>query len=628
MIKNECYEGSCMYNTKTEEPQKYTAIIVITPKDFTRLVKHYTRMVNNLPAEKILFVSGAGIENELRQAELGESVSFFDENKLISFDKVRDCMSEHLRPLLGDEPVPRGAIGWYYQQFLKMEFSRVCEDRYYMSWDGDTIPCAPFSMFQEGTGAPYLDLKQEYHALYFETLEKILPGMRKVIGKSFISEHMLFDKDIMQELIHKIESNDSIPGKYYWEKIIHAISPEQISNSGFSEFETYGTYVAYTRPSIYKLREWHSFRLAGEFFDPDTICDRDFEWLAKDFYAISFEKNQVVREDHKNIFDNPEYQKKLSARMMLEIAQKEFNGGYIEVWGDTKGAVGVDPLTTGQKTSKENEFEEMVSSYKSRVQGNFGLVQVEGLSYINYASDVLIMAWMYAQKRNWADEDMRRFYSLSCKHYPQVEGRNLFLDIGANIGTTCIYFKKMIDPSVKIIAFEPAEKNYRMLKANFLLNEIDEQDYKVERLALSDEEGETEFVYDSVNSGGSRALHGEKTGKNVNVATTTLDGYIQRGMLDAAKIKYIWVDIEGFEPYFLRGAEATLKSIDVPMVMEFSPENYRRDGVYMECIDILCRIYDSFIYMHDENEKLHPIDELYRYEDSNQLVDLFFVKRR
>ncbi len=327
----------------------FTTIIVITPKDFPRLVGLYDRLVKNIPSERLLFVSDPAIEEELKKANLGDNVSFVDENKLLTFDSVKECMTEHLRPLLGDEPVPRGAIGWYYQQFLKMEYSKICEDEYYMTWDGDTIPCAPFSMFQAETGKPYLDLKQEYHALYFETLEKLLPGMRKVIGKSFISEHMLFNKKIMQNLISKIEENDNIPGTRYWEKIINAIKPEQISESAFSEFETYGTYVAFTEPDHYKLREWHSFRLAGEFFNPDTICDRDFEWLAKDFHALSFEKNQFVREDNKNLFDNPEYQSKLSARKMLEIAQEEFNGGYIEVWGDTNGAIGADPLAKADK---------------------------------------------------------------------------------------------------------------------------------------------------------------------------------------------------------------------------------------------------------------------------------------
>ncbi len=339
--------------------KKFTTIIVITPKDFPRLVRHYKRLVANIPSERFLFISGDGIEEELVKADLGDNVSFVNENELLAFDNVRDCMSGHLKSLLGNEPVPRGAVGWYYQQFLKMEYSRICEDEYYMTWDGDTIPCAPFSMFQEGTDAPYLDLKQEYHALYFETLEKLLPGMRKVIGQSFISEHMLFNARIMKELIAKIEENDRIPGKKYWEKIIHAIRPEHICDSAFSEFETYGTYVAFTDPDLYKLREWHSFRLAASFFDPDTISDRDFEWLAKDFHAISFEKNQFVREDNKNLFDNPEYQKKLSARQMLEIAQEEFKGGYIEVWGNTGGNVGFDPLSQN-KTVKSTIPEDLV----------------------------------------------------------------------------------------------------------------------------------------------------------------------------------------------------------------------------------------------------------------------------
>ena len=343
-----------------KEKMKYDAIIVITAKDFPRLVGLYGRMVDYLPAERVIFISRAGIEEELSRAGLGSSVSFVNESDLLSFDSVKECMTEHLKPLLGNEPVPRAAIGWYYQQFLKMEYAKICEDDYYLAWDGDTIPCAPFSMFQEDTDSPYLDMKREYHALYFETLAKIIPGMKKVIGRSFISEHMLFNKRIMQSLIAKIEENADIPGKYYWEKIIHAIKPERICDSGFSEFETYGTYVALTEPGLYKLRDWHSFRLAGEFFDPETICDRDFEWLAKDFHALSFEKNHRVRNDNKNLFDNPEYQKKMSARRMLEAAQGGFNGGYIEVWGGKNELVGEDPLVTGkcnlEKINAEDEF--------------------------------------------------------------------------------------------------------------------------------------------------------------------------------------------------------------------------------------------------------------------------------
>ena len=113
--------------------------------------------------------------------------------------------------------------------------------------------------------------------------------------------------------------------------MINAIPVDNLTQNAFSEFETYGSFVCVSNPTLYKLREWHSFRYAGEFLDPNTISDSDYEWLSRDFDAASFEKGMSVREDHKNLFDNKEYQSKLTARQMLEIAQEEFEG-MKEVW--------------------------------------------------------------------------------------------------------------------------------------------------------------------------------------------------------------------------------------------------------------------------------------------------------
>ena len=212
-------------------------------------------------------------------------------------------------------------------------------------------------MFTKDTKQPYIDLKHEYHPEYFETMGKVLPGFRKVIERSFISEHMLIKCDIMKNLINDIEKNEDIKGEKFWEKILNAIEPKKIYDSSFSEFETYGTYVALRYPSVYKLRDWHSFRLGATFFDKDTISDRDFEWLGKDFDAISFEKGQKVREDHKNIFDNPEYQEKLSAKKLLQLAQMEFDEGYKEIWQDdilAKKSANVNKGDFSDSTDKDN----------------------------------------------------------------------------------------------------------------------------------------------------------------------------------------------------------------------------------------------------------------------------------
>ena len=318
----------------------FDTLVVITPTDFLRLKSNYIRLIRWLPNGRITFIGNEevgrlvdelGVEAEGWAGEaVGENrIGFVNENDVIPFDEVHRVMASKMEPLLKGRELPRGITGWYYQQFLKMEYSRICEDEYYMSWDGDTVPCKKVEMFND-EGKPYLDLKHEYNELYFTTMGKLIPGLKKFIEPSFISEHMLFKCDIMKKLIAKIESSESISGGRFYEKIINCIPLEDIQGNGFSEFETYGSFVCLTSPMTYKLRDWHSFRLAGEFFDPNKISDDDYKWLAHDFDAISFEKGMTVREDNKNLFDNKEYQSKLTAGQMLKIAQEEFEDGYIE----------------------------------------------------------------------------------------------------------------------------------------------------------------------------------------------------------------------------------------------------------------------------------------------------------
>ncbi|MCM1215149.1 MAG: DUF6492 family protein [Lachnospiraceae bacterium] len=319
-----------VFGRKTDS---FDALIMVTAKDFTRVQSQYHRLAANLPARHIFFVGNEEVARLVRNAGLGEKVGFLDENAVLPFDTVHEVMKEALKDVLDGQELPRGITGWYYQQFLKMQYARMCEDAYYLVWDGDTIPCAPFSMFREGTGTPYLDMKQEYCSKYFDTMEKLVPDLHKCFEKSFISEHMLMNSEIMRSLLSEIESNTALAGKSFWEKIIHAIDVKGLQENSFSEFETYGTYVAMRCPEQYRMRDWHSFRYGGVFYSLETISDTDYAWLSKDFSAISFEKGDTVREDQKNLFDNRKYQEKLSARQMLEIAQQEFKeGSYLEKW--------------------------------------------------------------------------------------------------------------------------------------------------------------------------------------------------------------------------------------------------------------------------------------------------------
>lgn len=64
-----------------------------------------------------------------------------------------------------------------------MQYSGVCKDKYYMSWDEDAVSCREFTMFLEN-GKPYFDMKHEYRDEYFVTMKALDPNLGKVIDKS------------------------------------------------------------------------------------------------------------------------------------------------------------------------------------------------------------------------------------------------------------------------------------------------------------------------------------------------------------------------------------------------------------------------------------------------------------
>lgn len=302
------------------------AIILTVPADFLRLQRLYYKLGQNLPVAQIYFIGNKEVGSLLQKSDLGEQFAFIDEESILSFDKVKDSFEE----ILGYIGVPRGLVGWYYQQFLKMSYANICEDSYYLAWDGDTVPVRTIEMFHGNK--PYLDLKREYHRPYFKTIEKLFPQMHKMIEKSFISEHMLFRTDIMQRIITQIENADYLEGNTFYERILRSVGMTGLTSNSFSEFELYGTFVAFYHPEAYQLRNWTSYRNCGQYFSPDDISEDEMEWLAKDFYAITFEKGHTPEPGYE-FFRDKKYQSKLSARQIVEIIQDEScEDDYRESW--------------------------------------------------------------------------------------------------------------------------------------------------------------------------------------------------------------------------------------------------------------------------------------------------------
>ena len=266
----------------------YDIIIPTASKDvgFIHLVFEYIRK-NLKEADIIYVITNRSCFNKIQKYDLKHfNVILLDENELIqslSFERIQKILLSqdvHIR------------VGWYFQQFLKMAFALTKYSKdYYLTWDSDTLPLNHISFFDDKE-RPLFTMKAEFNQPYFDTLQKLL-GFGKLAPFSFIAEHMMFNSNIMKELINRIETNNS-KGSDWVEKILFACT--DLQEPCFSEFETYGSYVWKFHPNMYGVQKLNTFRSAGIIKGRhiDSYC---LERMALDLDTASFE-----------LFDKPPFQ--------------------------------------------------------------------------------------------------------------------------------------------------------------------------------------------------------------------------------------------------------------------------------------------------------------------------------
>lgn len=275
-------ENAAIIDTTRHDTHSLSVIMPSVLQDIDTLLKNADIFFRYLPIKNIYIISPVNVREKI--AQLNDSrLIFADENEFCNVKRIRELYS------LRTNTNP-GRFGWYIQQFVKMQFSRFTNDDYYFVWDSDTIPLRAVEMFSDD-GRPYFDMKTEYHQPYFDTISRLLPGVKKAVNKSFISEHMIIRAEYMREMIREIESSAVVEGSNFQEKIMNAVDAGDLSKSGFSEFETFGSYVMTRHEGSYILRDWHSFRFGGRFYRSVSQIDEDnLRWLSSKYDALSIEK--------------------------------------------------------------------------------------------------------------------------------------------------------------------------------------------------------------------------------------------------------------------------------------------------------------------------------------------------
>lgn len=133
---------------------------------------------------------------------------------------------------------PRSRIGWIYQQLLKIYAPYVIPDisTNVLLLDSDTIFLNP-TEFINDNGEPYFNVGKEFHKPYFEHAARLLPGFQKVYPKhSGICHHMLFQKEILDDLIQTVEAHHKKP---FWQAFGSCIDLKDVDTSSASEYEIY-----------------------------------------------------------------------------------------------------------------------------------------------------------------------------------------------------------------------------------------------------------------------------------------------------------------------------------------------------------------------------------------------------
>lgn len=259
--------------------QKFDVIVPMTPDNLPVFRMNVEWMKKNLSCRRILVIGAEALAEPSR--DLG--VEFIQEDTLIEGMTLKNIKAR-IEERLGNGK----RAGWYFQQFLKLAYAYVCEDEYYIVWDADTVPLHKIPHMTDGH--PVFTKKEEMEPAYFETLDRLFDGKVKRCGEfSFICENMIMNVRIMKEMLEDIMNQPGLQGDTFWERILSAVSDENLPGSGFSEFETYGNYVMTYHPKLYRLRTLRGMRKGAEFFGMSP-SRKQLEWAARSYDTIAFER--------------------------------------------------------------------------------------------------------------------------------------------------------------------------------------------------------------------------------------------------------------------------------------------------------------------------------------------------
>ncbi len=213
---------------------------------------------------------------------------------------------------------------------------------------------------------------------------------------------------------------------------------------------------------------------------------------------------------------------------------------------------------------------------------------------------------------------------LESKQIFNAKDESIVVDVGGYLGMSSTGFL-LNDMFTRAISFEPSPENFRLLEINREINGLT-QNMQAYNIALSDEKGSLEFELSSKNYGDNRVREsdsqghfGEDSREVIKIEANTFDAFLEENSdIEQEKIKLIWIDIQGHEGRFFKGArQFFLKHKNVPVATEFWPYGIERSGVSKEeYLQVAQELFNSF-YLLNEYDKMYKIEELEKFYNAH-----------
>lgn len=167
------------------------------------------------------------------------------------------------------------------------------------------------------------------------------------------------------------------------------------------------------------------------------------------------------------------------------------------------------------------------------------------------------------------------------------------IDCGANIGMSVLYFKKLY-PNATLVAFEPDNENFQLLKENTAANHL--TNVELRQAAVWKENGTLSFS--SAGTQDSQIVMNSNTTQAVQVKAERLADLLQH-----RKVDFLKIDIEGAELDVLKDCEPQLTNVE-NLFVEYHGKASETEKL-TQLLDILKKYYKVYLKLAADNME-HP----------------------